>query len=193
MRGLAAESPELTSAHRETLQSLVISEEEPGTILRDFEALLDYLRGSELRVTSGHQLPLRSLPKINARLARPLVLGLKRPVQKSYPHIHGLYLLVRASGLTYVGGASNKPVLIVDEEVDQSWQGLNPSERFGTLLEAWFLRGRPAIIGERGSWLVPIPENFLYVMGFYSRIPPTGLQIILKSQGEPPPQYPSYE
>lgn len=172
-----AKTQDLTFVHKETLQRLVISEEGPGTILRDFEALLDYLRETRLRITDGHQLPLRSLPEINAKLARPLVLGLKRPVQKSYPHIHGLYLLVRASGLTYVGGTSNKPVLIVDPEVDRSWRGLNPSERYGTLLEAWFLRGRPEIIGERDSWLTPIPENFLYVRSFCNRIPRTGVQI----------------
>lgn len=70
-----------------------------------------------------------TLPEINARLARPLVLGMQRPQQKSYPHIHGLYLLVRASGLTLVDTAPKKPLLVVDDAVYPLWQGLNPTER----------------------------------------------------------------
>lgn len=73
------------------------------------------------------------LSEINARLTHPLQLGLKRPQQKSYPHIHGLYLLVRASGLTYVGGTSEKPLLLVDKAVYRVWASLNPTERWHNL------------------------------------------------------------
>lgn len=90
--------------HERVLQDLVIDESGPGTILHDFEALLAFLKERDLLVTSTQQLPLKALPEINARLARPLQFGLKRPLQKSYPHINGLYLLVRASGLTRIEG-----------------------------------------------------------------------------------------
>ncbi len=36
---------------------------------------------------------------MNERLSEPIQLDLKRPQQKSYPPINGLYLLLRASGL----------------------------------------------------------------------------------------------
>ncbi len=73
-----------------------------------FEAFLRFFAERETPVTGTHQLPRRLLPEINARLAHPLALGLQRPQQKSYPHIHGLYLLVRASGLTCLEGTAEK-------------------------------------------------------------------------------------
>jgi hypothetical protein len=91
------------------------------------------------------------LPEINARLAHPVVLGLKRPQLKSYPHIQGLYLLLRASGLGCIRGTPSKPLLAIDEVVYDSWSNLNPTERYFTLLETWLLRGYPEIVGEQGT------------------------------------------
>ena len=168
---------EFSSKHERVLRGLVIGESGPGTILRDFEMLLAYLRERELPVTGKHQLPLRVLSEINARLTHPVQLGLKRPQQKSYPHIHGLYLLARASGLTCIGGTSEKPLLLVDEAVHQVWESLNPTERYGNLLEAWLLRGKPEIIGDDYRPLFLIPENFRGCTGFFAQIPDEGLQI----------------
>jgi hypothetical protein len=39
---------------------------------------------------------------------------------------------------------------MVDDDMFQHWSTLNPAERYGSLLEAWLLRGRLEIIGERG-------------------------------------------
>jgi hypothetical protein len=73
----------------------VIDANGSGTNFHDFDALLKMLKDSPFQLTPRHQLPLRALPEINARLTHPLELGLKRLQQKSYPHIQGLYLLVR--------------------------------------------------------------------------------------------------
>jgi len=159
------------------LRDLAIDESSPGTVLHDFEAFLTFIKEQELPVTGMHQLPLRVLPEINARLARPLGLGLKRPQQKSYPHIHGLYLLVRASGLTCVEGTAKKPLLVVDDVVHQVWKGLNHTERYCTLLETWLLRAHPEIIGERGRSLFHIPETFWEWQSFFLRIPDRGTQV----------------
>jgi hypothetical protein len=177
MHILPSQKLKFSSKHKQVLQDLVIGESGPGTILRDFEMLLDYLRERDLPVTGKHQLLLRVLPEINARLTHPLQLGLKRPQQKSYPHIHGLYLLLRASGLTCIGGTSEKPLLLVDERVYQVWEGLNPTERYGNLMEAWLLRGKPEIIGEDRRPLFLIPENFEAWAYFFAKIPDEGLQI----------------
>ena len=163
--------------HERLLRGLLIDESGPGTVLHDFEAFLALLAGRETPVTSAHQLRLRTLPEINARLARPLQLGLKRPQQKSYPHIHGLYLLVRASGLTLIEGTSKRPLLAVDEAVYRIWNGLNPTERYCTLLETWLLRGHPQIINRRApSWL-HVPETFREWHWFFFRIPDEGRPI----------------
>lgn len=168
---------EFTPKHEQVLRDLTIDESGPGTVLHDFEAFLTFIKERELSVTPMHQLRRRVLPEINARLARPLQLGLKKPQQKSYPHVHGLYLLVRALGLTCVEGTSKKPLLVVDDAVYQVWQGLNPTERYCTLLETWLLRGHPEIIGERGRSWFRIPETFKDWQWFFLRVPDGGLPI----------------
>lgn len=169
--------PQFTAHHRRTLQQVQINAVGPGTIGQDFAAFLDFFAGRATRVTGMHQLPLKILPELNARLTRPLVLGLQRPQQKSYPHLEGLYLLLRASGLTYVTGTAKQLTLMVDEEVRASWQCLNPTERYGTLLETWLLRGHPEIVGEdreRSFW---IPQTFEEWTHLYMRLPDGGTAV----------------
>ena len=166
-----------SSRHKRFLQNLTIREDGPGSIFRDFEALLGYFREGDLPVTGTCQLPNRVLPEINARLTHPLQLGLKRPRQKSYPHIQGLYLLARASGLTCVGGTGKKLLLSVDDEVYSMWERLNPTERYGTLLETWLLWGRPEIVGERDNRLFGGSSNIQNWLNFFSRIPDKGVRI----------------
>jgi hypothetical protein len=169
--------PRFSPEHKQLLRSLTIDESGPGTILHDFDALLTFIGEQEFPVTPMHQLRRWTLPEINARLARPLQLGLKKPLQKSYPHIHGLYLLVRASGLTCVEGTTRKPLLVVDDAIYRAWEGLNPTERYGTLLETWLLRGLPEIIGERGRLGARIPETFVDWHWFFLRIPDEGMPV----------------
>ena len=138
--------------HKRMLRDLTIDESGPGTVLHDFEAFLTFIKEQELPVTGIHQLPRRVLPEINAQLARPLQLGLKRPLQKSYPHIHGLYLLVRASGLTCVEGTAKKPLLVVDDVVHQVWKELNHTERYCTPQQPGLQQGADlAVAGSPGD------------------------------------------
>lgn len=162
----------LSPDHKQVLRATSIDESGPGTVLQDFEALLTYIRECGPRATDKQRvLSLSTLTEINERLTHPLQLGLKRPQQKSYPPIHGLYLLARASGLTHLVGNT----LVVDEEVAQLWADLNPTEQYFTLLEVWLLRGRPEIVGERGFGVAG--ENFEKWTSFRMRIPDEGLQI----------------
>lgn len=71
-----------------------------------------------------------------------LKLGLTRPLQKSFPHVHGLYLLLRALGLTLLAGADRKPLLIVDGAVHHMWDELKSTVQYCTLLETWLTRGQ---------------------------------------------------
>lgn len=171
------EALKFTPEHKQFLQDLTIDESSPGSILRDFEILIDFARNNELQLTAKHQLPLSGLADINTRLTRPIQIDLKRPQQKSYPHIHGLYLVARASGLTTIDGTGKQPRLTVDEEVYRQWQNLNPTECYGSLLEAWLLRGKPEIVGERGRPFGMLPDNFERSAPFYVRLPGDGLQV----------------
>jgi len=152
---------ELTDGHQQTLRTLKVGEDGPGTVLRDFQMLLSFVQERELPVSKTYQLlPLKVLPEINAHLAYPIALGLERPQLKSYPHIQGLYLLLRASGLGCIRGTPAKPVLAIDKAICDSWNGLNPTERYFTLLETWLLRGYPEIVGERGTRVRFIGDYF---------------------------------
>jgi hypothetical protein len=114
------------------------------------------------------------LPQLNEQMTRPIEIDLKRPLQKSYPYLNGLYLLLRAAGFGVLEGSGSRQKMILDKAVLQSWQALNSTERYLTLFETWMLKGDPEIIGERGG-LVDTP--FIKWAQFFERIPGKGLKI----------------
>jgi len=170
-----ADNKSLSFKYQQALRDQEIDENGPGTILKDFEILLDFVRSGDMPVSGIHNLlPLKLLGELNALLTHPIEIDLKRPQQKSYPNIHGLYLLLRASGLSLVRRNKKKPRLVLDDTALQSWKELNSTERYFILLETWMIRGQPQIIGEeRGLFSTWIPE----CMRFYKRIPGRGLNI----------------
>jgi hypothetical protein len=156
------------------LRDLEIDEDGPGTILKDFRMLLDFVRKGDVLVTRAQQLPLPPLPVLNSRMTHPLKLGLKRTLQKSYPHLNGLYLLLRASGLTAVAARGRKLYLRVDPVAVDSFYGLNNTEQYFTLLETWLLRGWPDIVLEGGRRYSPFPRTFQGWSFLFARIPQNG-------------------
>ncbi len=146
-----AKPASLEKRYQDILRAQTITEDSPGTILKDFETLLDFIGPDGVEAGGKyHFLPLKLLPELNRRLSKQIELDLKRPQQKSYPYIHGLYLLLRASGLVVIQQRDNKIYLLLDEQGLASWHSLNPTERYFTLLESWIVRGNPSILGERG-------------------------------------------
>ncbi len=144
----------LTSAQEQRLREQEFSLVQPGTILRDFEMLLEYV-GPEGVEAAGkyNMLPIKSIGELDQRLSRPLRLDLKRPLIRSHPYIQGLNLLLRASGLTRVDTTGKKAHLVVDPEMKMHWEQLNPTEQYFNLLEAWLRFGRAEMVGEAGgSW-----------------------------------------
>lgn len=142
----------LTAEQKKVLAGQTFDQFHPGPILHDFGLLLDYV-GMEGVPSGGknHLLPIAAISDLNPRLARPLQLDLKRPLQRSHPYLLGLNLVFRASGLARIEGRGNKARLAVDPEVLQSWQGLNPTEQYFNLLEAWLLHGHPEMVGAWGG------------------------------------------
>jgi hypothetical protein len=171
-------SRDLSAQDKRVLRDLRIDANGPGTILRDFTMLLDFVQSHELPVTKAQQLPLAPLPEINSRMTRPLNVGLKRAVQKSYPHINGLYLLLRASGLATVEARGKKLLLRVDPAVAASFGSLNDTEQYFALLEAWLLRGWPDIVLEGGSRYSPIPGTLQNWSFLFAEIPEKGTSVI---------------
>lgn len=133
------------------LQQQQITETEPGKILQDFQTILEFV-GDGIPVSGvNHLFPLNALRDLNDRLSTPIPLDLKRPQMKSFPTIQGLYLLLRATGLGQITSKGKKSSMVLNPEMLQSWNTLNPTERYFTLLEAWMLRAHEEMLGEARS------------------------------------------
>ncbi|MBD2354618.1 plasmid pRiA4b ORF-3 family protein [Tolypothrix sp. FACHB-123] len=170
---LNQELPSLPDAHQQLLKETSIDENQPGTILRDFQTLIDFFQPKGVEVSSvNNLLPLKVLSELNLRLSHPIDTKLKRPVQKSYPYINGLYLLLRSSGIGQVTSQGKKQFLVLDEAVLECWSKLNSTERYFTLLEAWLIWGNNEVLGERhDAW-----NNLFKCIQFWGRIPDKGLK-----------------
>ena len=107
---------EFTADHERCLREQAITAKEPGPVLHDFEMLLDFLKDQRGVEAAGkyNLLPLKFIDELDRRLSRPLHLGMKRPQLKSHPYLQGLHLMLRASGLSRVGGAGARARLTVD-------------------------------------------------------------------------------
>jgi hypothetical protein len=136
------------------LDRITITQDGPGTVLRDFETLLDFVGVDGIKTGGKHHLiPMGRLKELDARMTHPLEPPLKRPQQRSFPHIQGLYLLLRATMLGVASGSGSKARLSIDPHMLSLWQDLNPTEKYFNLLEAWLLRGSTEMLGdERGGW-----------------------------------------
>ena len=165
----------LAAQHQYVLREQPIDITSPGPLLYDFNVLLDTLQPDVLQASGTYQLlPMKILDQLNDRLARPIEHGLSRPQQKSFPHINGLYLLLRTSGLVQVERRGAKHFLVLEQLALDSWYSLDPTEQYCTLLETWLLRWNEEITGERySSFQHPLTQW----SGFFERIPATGLQI----------------
>jgi hypothetical protein len=170
------------ATQKQRLRDQGIANEQPGSVLRDFQVLLDFLgpRGVE---SSGkyNLIPLKFIDELDRCLSRPLRLELKRPQLRSHPYLLGLHLLLRASGLSRVNEAGAKPLLALDEFMVDQWDRLNPTERYFHLLEAWLRLGTPQMIGESGSFT---GSPMSVVLRTWLRLPEEGQRCDLHQPGD---------
>jgi Plasmid pRiA4b ORF-3-like protein len=150
----ASELPPLSKEAIALLKQQTITETTPGTIVRDFQTLLDFV-GDGIAVSGTNHFisTMRVLADLNQRLSDPIELDLQRPQQKSYPPINGLYLLLRTTALGQVVGRGKQQLLTINAELLQSWNNLSPTERYFTLLEAWLIRSRPETLGDERGYI----------------------------------------
>lgn len=136
---------------RAVFEAQVFDADHPGTILRDFQTVLDYVGPKGIEANGKyHLLPIGSLPELDARLSRPLNLPLKRQQLRSHPYLQGIHLLLRSTGIVRVEHKGSTARLVTNPPVLAAWEKLNPTERYFNLLEAWLLRSRSEMVGERG-------------------------------------------
>lgn len=129
----------------------------PGTIVADFDKLLAVLEKDGIPVSpKTREFGIASLPALNAQLSEPAAIGLARGRQTSYPHIDGLHLLLRQTGVARLDVSKSTARLVLDHEKGAQWAVLNPTERYFALLEAWW---NPA--GENAEWAVVRMTDYL--------------------------------
>lgn len=145
--------PQPHAADYRALTSQSIHEVGPGTILADFEVLLGFVEGGLRSTGKHHLLPMDKLAQLDERMTRPLRPKLKRPQQRSFPHLNGLYLLLRSTQLGLaIGQGKTTGQLTLDAAMHKQWLQLNATERYFNLLEAWLRRGHWEMLGMQGGW-----------------------------------------
>ena len=147
--------PKPNPPHHDYLASQTIDENGPGSILVDFEALLGFVEDGVRSTGKYHMLPMARLFELDELMARPLRPRLKRPQQRSFPHLNGLYLLLRATQLGIAEGHGKAGGrLTLDSAVHEQWLQLTATERYFTLLEAWLRRASWEVVGAPGGgWM----------------------------------------
>ena len=160
------------TARQQVLLEQTIDEVGPGTVLQDFNTLLDYLGERELKTTSKHYLlPQRCLEELNARMIQPMAHQLKRPQQRPFPLLNGLYLLLRTTGIGIGRGAAPSGTLALNPESLMMWRQLNPTERYFVLLENWLIHASTDTIGETDRWSNSCWNSLMSVSNRFSRQP----------------------
>ncbi|WP_292866408.1 hypothetical protein [Nostoc sp. LPT] len=82
---LREQLPTLTEDKKQLLQQQTITQDPPGTILRDFQTILEFLQPDGVEVSSTYHLfSLKYLQQLNSCLSYPIETNLKRPQQKSW-------------------------------------------------------------------------------------------------------------
>ncbi len=142
----------LTQAQELLLKSQTISQDGPGSVLRDFETMREFI-GREAPPAAGKfgTLPIGLLSHLNGMMTQPFNVNLGRPQFRSFPNLQGLFLLLRATSMVVDrpgSGKSSDVRLAINPEIARSWDQLNPTERYFTLLEAWLLYGTEQMVGD---------------------------------------------
>ncbi|MBD2176768.1 plasmid pRiA4b ORF-3 family protein [Pseudanabaena sp. FACHB-1998] len=149
-------------------------------IVQDFEVLVDYVLRNKVEVSaSQNAIAPKYLKEINSLLSKPISIDLQRPSQKSYPYIHGLYLLLRGSEMGKIQ-AEKKPILQIDQSVLNSWQTLNDTEKYFNLLATWMFYADENIMGDHRGGV----NEWWYVFNSWNDLPKEGLKIKEPYQNE---------
>jgi hypothetical protein len=115
---------------------------------------------------------------MNRRLQAPLRADRPRPGRASLPDVYGIFLLLRASGLTLLQWSQGRPQLVVDQEALGQWRALSNVEQYGHLLESWLFNIQDLfgddIFGmvEAGPWATLHMMWPLVKSGNYEAVPP---------------------
>jgi hypothetical protein len=120
-----------------------ISPGDPGTILKDVNALMECVGpGGIVTQSRNASLPAELLPQLNAKACHPIQLSLKRALLRDYPNLAGIFVLLRVMGLLHLKG--NR--LAVCPAAWDLWRNLNVTEQYFALLEALLFQAETSVL-----------------------------------------------
>ncbi len=164
----------VSSSQLKALQATKFDESGPGTILADFESLLSFIGPDGLRSSGKNvRIPLAALNDLDERMTHPLRPKLARPQQLSFPHLNGLYLLLRATGLGIASGQGASGRLVLNPPIISQWIALNPVEKYLTLFQALMTSNWGMISSDESSRNGPFRAVQMY-LEHYCRSPKGG-------------------
>jgi len=121
-------------------------------ILKDFQMLLDFI-GSDGELVSKKQLVFsaKNLLELNLLMSKPIAHNKTRPNQTSLPHIAVVYDCALQLGFFKYTDKGSRKQINLNEAALESWNSLNPTEQYFTLLDRWLFGGE-----EDRAFSVPI-------------------------------------
>ena len=162
----------LSDSSRQLLSQQAFTTNQPNAIVQDFETFIEFLQLHKVEVSANQNaIAPKYLADLNNRLSHPTKIDFLRCSQKSYPYIHGLYLLLRSSAIAQVQADKKKNLLIIDPQVLQSWQELNDTEKYFNLLATWIFYADESIMTNDRIALT----EWWYVFHSWNNLPKKGL------------------
>ena len=115
---------------------------QPGSALQDFHSVLDFI-GADGELVSKKTMVFsaKDLLELNRKMTNPIKQDQKRPQQSGFPHISILYQCAKSLGFFHYTEEGTRKRVHLNQAALVSWNKLNFSEQYFTLLESWLSGG----------------------------------------------------
>jgi len=114
------------------------------TIVENINRVIAHIQNNTILATKNkYHFATKNIKELNDILVNPINIISARPVQKTYPNVNGIYLLLRNMGILRFEASKKDIVMKIDEELFKNWKNLNETEQYFTLLELWLIQSSP--------------------------------------------------
>ncbi|MGD1852242.1 MAG: hypothetical protein ACFCBU_17190 [Cyanophyceae cyanobacterium] len=135
----------LSKQHQDALKHFSFAPHSPGTLLADFQLLLDEAATNGIPITPRTGEPnLKSCATLNPQLQTSTAFTLKRPGQSHYCHLRSLFWLAQVGALVKMEGSKR---VISNGAQMEAWSALNPAEQYFSLMDLWLFYANPRLVG----------------------------------------------
>jgi len=109
-----------------------------SSVLKDLQILLDFV-GSDGKLVSKKQLVFsaKTLLELNQLMSKPIAHNKVRPQQTTFPHIAVVYKSAHQLGFFNYTDKGTRKQINLNPAALESWNKLNPTEQYFTLLDKW--------------------------------------------------------